>query len=111
MSYKVQVATKARREAEAYHLFIVKKSNDKLPADRWWNGLIDCLDTLRSLPGRCPQIPEQGNFDFPLYQLLYASHRIIFRIDAKVVRVLRTYHTALRPLKTLHQRPKLKDRL
>jgi hypothetical protein len=106
MSYKVQVAATARREAEAYHLYIVKKSNDNLPADMWWNGLLDALDTLRSLPARCPRIPEQDKFDSPLYQLLYASHRIIFGIDKDVVRVFRVYPAASRPLRSLRQRPK-----
>jgi hypothetical protein len=108
MAYRVEVAAIARREAESYHLFILDRSHDSLPADEWWNGLLDALETLRSLPTRCPRIPEQHNFDFPLYQLLYASHRIIFRIDPKIVRVIRIYHSALRPLTSLHQRPRLK---
>jgi toxin ParE1/3/4 len=105
MPYRVQVATAARREAENYHLFILNQSHDSLPADSWWNGLLDALDSLRSLPARCPRIPEQHRFDLPLYQLLYASHRIIFRIDPKVVRVVRVYHSAKRPLTSLRQRP------
>lgn len=106
--YVVNITDMAREEAEKYADFILEKSNDSVASDRWWNGLLDAIFSLETLPSRCPRIPEQHNVDFPLYQLLYASHRIIFRIDAKVVRVVRIYHSALRPLTTLHQRPRLK---
>ncbi len=107
-AYRVDIAAAALRDAKEYHRFILKHSHDALPADTWFYGLMKAVDSLETLPTRCPRIPEQHNFDFPLYQLLYASHRIIFRIDAKVVRVVRIYHSALRPLTTLHQRPRLK---
>jgi hypothetical protein len=105
MPYKVQVAATARREAESYHRFILEQSHDALPANNWWNGFLDALDTLRSFPTRCSRIPEQKHFRVTLYQLRYASHRIIFRMEGETVRVLRLYPFAARPLQSLQQHP------
>ena len=94
------------REAEEYSRFIRSHSHDALPAKAWRAGLRASIATLQKLPERCPLIPEREEFPEPLHQLLYHSHRIIFRIDPGIVRVLRIYHSALRPLETLNQRPK-----
>ena len=104
--YAVQVAKPALKEAEAYADFILSQSNDHFASDAWWNGLLDALHSLETMPARCPQIPEQANFDRPLRQLLYASHRIIFTIDGKTVRVFRIYPSQARPLRSLRQKPK-----
>jgi hypothetical protein len=108
LAYRVDIAAAALHDAREYHRFILKRSHDALPVDTWFFGLMEAVDSLETLPSRCPRIPEQERFRTTLYQLLCASHRIIFRIDAKVVRIVRIYHSALRPLTTLHQRPRLK---
>jgi len=106
LAYLVDITDAALQDAREHHQYILKRSHDRLPADDWFKGLIDTTDTLETLPASCPRIPEQDNFNFPLYQRLYASHRIIFRIDKDVVRILRVYHSAARPLRSLHQRAK-----
>ncbi len=111
LAYRVNITPAALRDAREHHQYILKRSHDRLPADDWFNGLTDTIDTLETLPASCPRIPEQDNFSFPLYQLLYASHRIIFRIDKDVVRILRVYHSASRPLRNLTQRPRHKKLL
>jgi toxin ParE1/3/4 len=108
LAYRVDIAAAALRDAREYHRFILKRSHDALPADTWYLGLMETVYSLETLPGRCPHIPEQEVFRTHLHQLLYASHRIIFRIEPKVVRVVRIYHSALRPLTSLNQRPRLK---
>jgi hypothetical protein len=106
LAYRVEIAAGALRDAEEYYSFILSRSHDALPADAWWGGMLDAVYSLENLPTRCPRIPEQTASTAPLYQLIYASHRIIFRIDGQIVRVARIYHSALRPLKHLNQRPK-----
>jgi len=105
LAYRVEIAAGALRDAEEYYSFILSQSHDALPADAWWSGMLDAVYSLENLPTRCPRIPEQTASRVSLYQLIYASHRIIFRIDRQVVRVARIYHSALRPLKNLRQRP------
>ena len=106
MPYRVEIAAAALRDAEEYRIFIRSRSHDDLPAEKWWDGLMTAIDSLAAVPARCALIPEQNRFSVRLHHLIYASHRIIFRVDPKVVRVVRVYHSALRPLTDLRQRPR-----
>lgn len=93
------------RDVEEYREYILRQSNDRQAADRWWAGLFTAIASLEVLPTRCPRIEERDNFDLPLHQLLYESHRILFWIDKKTVHVLRVYPSWARPLTSLRQRP------
>ncbi len=109
MAYRVDIAAAALRDARVYHSFLLERGHDELPAETWFLHLMGAVDSLKTLPAPCPRIPEQEQFRMNLHQLLYASHRIIFRIHARVVRLVRIYHSALGPLTSLHQRPRLKS--
>jgi toxin ParE1/3/4 len=98
LRYKVILTKTALSEAEGYAEFIRRKSNDNIASDHWWNGLLDSLFTLEELPARCPSIPEQEDIDFPVHQLLYKSHRIIFQIQPGLVKVLRICHASRKAL-------------
>jgi plasmid stabilization system protein ParE len=99
LHYSVEITDVALADAEEYVLFIRQQSNDEEAAVNWWNGLLDAIDSLESLPARCPRIPEARHFGGKLHHLLYASHRIIFEIEPERVTVLRIYHAARSGLK------------
>ncbi|MDE1162754.1 MAG: type II toxin-antitoxin system RelE/ParE family toxin [Acidobacteriaceae bacterium] len=105
MQHKLQFTEGAAQDAEAYREYILSQSNDDVAADTWVSGLLVAADSLKQLPQRCALIPEHKSFRFELRSLLYSSHRIIFRIDGNTVHVLRIYHAAARPLRSLRQRP------
>jgi toxin ParE1/3/4 len=98
LRYTIEVATAAYREAEQYRAYIRERSNDGIAAVAWWDGLMAALESLETIPSRCPRIPEQQHFEIPLHHLLYHSHRIIFSITGRTVVVARIYHAASRPL-------------
>ncbi len=100
MRYSVAITDIALADAEEYVEFIRKQSHDEVTAANWWNGLLDAIDSLEMSPGRCPRIPEAKHFAEDLRQLLHASHRIIFELEARQVTVLRIYHSARRGLKS-----------
>ncbi len=107
MAYAVKLADLARNEALKYLVFILSRSNDPVAAEDWWAGLQQSLNSLRTLPTRCPALPAAAPHNTtsgrPVRrQLLYHSHRIVFRIDeaAQTVFVLRIYHNSRRPLLT-----------
>jgi len=106
LAYVVKVTDPAARDAEEYRAYILRQSNDSVTADAWWFRLLEAILSLENLPGRCPRIEERDNFDLPLQQLLYASHRILFWIEGQTVTVARIYPSAARPLRSLRQRPK-----
>jgi len=98
VAHEVIIGRTAYAEAEAYAQFILDQSNDELASNKWWNGLLDAIFSLESMPGRCPVIPERSWSDIKLHQLLYESHRVIFQIGPDTVHVLRVYHASQKPL-------------
>jgi toxin ParE1/3/4 len=106
LRYSVEITDAALADAEEYVHFIRKQSHDEMAAVNWWNGLLDAVDSLESLPGRCPRIPEGKHFAGKLHHLIHASHRIIFEIEPGRVTVLRIYHGARKRLKTPRVRGK-----
>ena len=105
MAYVVRFTPRALNDVEDYRQYILDHSNDSIAANAWVSSLFDAASTLRNFPARCPRIPEQSRFEIDLHHLLYASHRVIFHIDGKYVEILRIYHAASRPLRTLRQQP------
>lgn len=101
MEFSVEITQAALADAEEYVRFIREDRQDPMAAEQWWNGLVDQVLSLGALPRRCPIIPEQRYFDQEIRHLLYASHRIIFRIDEDTVTILRIYHGARKPLKAI----------
>jgi toxin ParE1/3/4 len=65
-------------------------------AEVWLDGVIAAVDTLTSLPRRCPLAPENDDFDVEVRQLLYGEFRILFIVEDEVVRVLHVRHGARR---------------
>jgi hypothetical protein len=101
LDYEVKIAGPALAEAEAYIQYIQQQSHDDYAAQAWWDGLLEAILSLEVLPGRCSLIPERFRIKQELRHLLYASHRIIFRTQPGKVTVLRIYHTAQSPLRSL----------
>ena len=105
MAYDVRTADRAIRDAEEYYAYIRENSHDSHAADAWWSGLFSAIETLEQLPARCPLIPEHSDLRRPIHHLIYESHRILFEIVDKTVRVYRVYPAAARPLRSLDQQP------
>jgi plasmid stabilization system protein ParE len=101
LEYGVEITDAALADAEKYVRFLQEDRQEPLAAERWWNGLLNAVLSLETVPGRCPVIPELKHFARELRHLLYASHRIIFSVSGSQVTVLRIYHGARRPLKKL----------
>ena len=100
MAFHVDITEPAIIDSGEYFRFIrdVKKKPDA--ADRWYLGLVEATISLEELPERCPSIPEQDEFQFEIRQLIYFSHRIIFRVlhESNIVIVYRVYHGSRRSL-------------
>src|SRR5690242_17024151 len=96
LAYRVEIADAALADAEEYVGFIRQVKKEPEAADRWFRGLVSAIRSLEKLPSRCPLIPEAEEFPFELRQLIFHSHRLIFRINetTKKVFVVRIYHVA-----------------
>lgn len=79
MSYTVNVTPEAQAGIRESFRYILARS--PLNAERWLRGLYKTIDTLEQFPERCARARESDYLDEELRQLLYKSHRIIFRVD------------------------------
>ena len=71
-------------------------------SDAWMNGLFRAIQSLDTMPLRCPLAFENEFFDEELRQLLYGKrgrvYRILFTISDNEVYVLFVRHSAQKPL-------------
>ena len=69
-------------------------------ADAWFNGLRGAVESLAVMPAMWGRAREAASLSADLRQMLYRSHRIIFRIEESTatVRVLHVRHASRQTL-------------
>lgn len=92
MTYTVINSPGADLDIAAAYLHIRREA--PLNAERWLRGMLKAVHSLEKLPRRCAHVPEQEEFAIELRQLLFKSHRIIFTIEGRTVRILHVRHVA-----------------
>jgi len=100
MTFRVIIQPPAQADIEETYRWIAKSSPQS--AATWYNGLIDAIETLTTLPHRCPLAPENDAFEEEIRQLLYGKrggvYRILFTLVGETVRVLHVRYGARRYL-------------
>ncbi len=93
MPYHVELSTRALHDLDV--LYFEKNVEESRAAWLWFNGLQDAVDSLESLPNRCPIAPESKTAGRELRQLLYGDkphvYRIIFSVD-EGLRMVKVFH-------------------
>lgn len=97
MEFLVRISPSALADAETAYLWIQERDPDM--ADKWFNGLLEAIDSLDRLPARCPVAAESEELGMEIRQLLYGKskrfrYRILFGISETEVIVYRIRHTA-----------------
>ena len=98
MRFSVLIQPPAEADAEAAYLYI--QEHAPRAAEAWLDGLLAALETLATMPERCPRAPENDAFDEEIRQLLHRSHRVLFTVRGTEVHILHIRHAAqdrLRP--------------
>ena len=100
MTYRVIIQPPAEVEIERAYLRIAADAPET--AARWYNGLLDAIESLSSLPSRCNLALENEVFDLEIRHLLYGRkgrrYRALFTIVEDTVHVLHFRHWAQRPM-------------
>lgn len=82
MTYRVIVQPPAEAEIENAYLRIAPDAPEA--AARWYNRLLNAVESLSSHPERCSLAPENAAFDLEIRQLLYGrkgrSYRTLLTI-------------------------------
>lgn len=96
MKYRVIVTPEAQTSIRESFEYIHARA--PLNAARWLQGLYSKIETLERFPERCAYARERRYLDRDLRQLVFKSHRIIFKVDHKstTVWVLYVRHQARR---------------
>jgi plasmid stabilization system protein ParE len=96
MTFQVVVETQARAEIEAAYRWLAERA--PLNAVRWYNRLMNALETLREQPCRCALARESRHFTEPIRQLLFGRatrrYRVLFVVRGTTVHVLHFRHWA-----------------
>jgi plasmid stabilization system protein ParE len=105
MRYQVEISSVADTEADSAFLRVSQITSPQR-ASEWYAGLLRAIDSLSSMPKRCPLARENEYFSNEIRQLLYGQGRNIYRIIFTVleeeniftVRILHIRHAAQQTL-------------
>ncbi len=84
--YKIIVTETAEYEIDSCLDFIAEDSVQN--AINWYNHLYEKIQTLDSIPERCPIADENPYFEFEIHCLLVKGYRILYRIDMNTIVVI-----------------------
>ena len=90
--YRVRISNNAEKDIEEIWTYISADSPER--AIRFIYDLENQLETLESLPQRCPLIPENEFLGLDHRHLLLGNCRAIFRVRDYTVIILRVIHGA-----------------
>ncbi|MGH9873787.1 MAG: type II toxin-antitoxin system RelE/ParE family toxin [Pyrinomonadaceae bacterium] len=90
--FPVRISETAERDVDDIWRFISQDS--VIAAVGFLSQLEERVATLETFPARCPLIPENDLIGTQYRHLIYGDYRLIFRIEAKRVYVLRIIHSA-----------------
>ncbi len=100
MTFQVIVQPPAEIEIEQAYLRIAAEVPET--AAHWYNGLLDAIASLDSLPSRCSLAPENAVFEYEIRHLLYGRkgrrYRVLFTVVDETVHVLHFRHWAQRTM-------------
>jgi plasmid stabilization system protein ParE len=97
-SYEVIVSAEAQQNIRDAFEWIVAANPSA--AGAWYDGLVEALQSLSTMPLRCPLAPETrvGLVDRQVRQLLYGrnfwKYRVLFVVEAKRVLIAHVRHGA-----------------
>jgi toxin ParE1/3/4 len=90
--YSVKITPTAESDIEDIWFYIAAESPENATA--FILALEEQIGTLESFPGRCPLIPENELLNRGYRHLIHGSYRSVFRVDGRIVYVLRVIHGA-----------------
>ncbi|MEH1780581.1 MAG: type II toxin-antitoxin system RelE/ParE family toxin [Nostoc sp.] len=77
MAFTVKLSALATQHIEDAYSWIQETNPGAL--DEWFNGITNALQSLKNLPYRCSRIPETGELNQEIRQLIYfPRRRVVF---------------------------------
>lgn len=96
MPYQIEMASIAEAEADQAFLWI-SQITSRENAQKWYQGLLQKIESLATMPKRCSLAPENEYFSQEIRQLFYGKGKSLYRIlftviESKNVSLVRILH-------------------
>jgi plasmid stabilization system protein ParE len=88
--YAIVILPNAEQEIEAAYLYI--KMDSPINALNWYQAIYRKIQSLASMPLRCPLAPENDFFEEEIRHLLIDNYRILFTVKEDTVYILHARH-------------------
>ncbi len=88
--YEVIILPNAEQDIEESYLYIKKDSPQN--ALNWYRDIYNKIQSLSTLPLRCPLAPENDFFEEEIRHLIIQSYRILYTIKDTTVYILHARH-------------------
>jgi plasmid stabilization system protein ParE len=94
MKYRVELSQFARDAIHEYVRFIAIERQSPLNAERWLQKVWEAIDSLESLPYRCPLAPENEHREYEIRMRIVGDYLLLYTIDEpnKTVHILGFRH-------------------
>jgi len=105
MAFRVEISPQAFGDLDSISAYIRHRGSFE-SAERWFNGIVAAIKTLRVAPQRCPLAAESRQLEAEVRLLLYGKrnrrYKIYFAVHKETVtiRVFHVRHWARRPADT-----------
>ncbi len=100
MKYVVRITKQATQEIEDQYQWLLQHTT--IHAYEWYYNIREAIFTLEDMPQRCAIAPEDPYFEDEIRHLLFGKSkgqfRILFTIQANIVRVLHVRHSSMKTL-------------
>lgn len=101
MKYRIDISSVAEAELDRSFLSLSQLTSPT-KAIEWYGGLLEAIESLATMPNRCPLARENKYFSQDIRQLLYGrgrtAYRIVFTIleteEISSVRILHIRHSS-----------------
>jgi len=99
MNYRVIITDGAFADIEKFLDYLEFNQQSPLTATRWWRKAVACVETLGTMPHRCPKPPENDLRDYTIRTMIVDSHLFLYRVDEdkRVVEVFGFRHGSQLP--------------
>lgn len=94
MRYTVRISARAQRDLEEHRSYIALDAPGT--ADLFILRLVQAIDGLERFPARFPVEPAHSLFGRETRVRVVGNYRILYRVEGRIVRVLRVRHAARR---------------
>jgi plasmid stabilization system protein ParE len=99
VTYLIEISSIAEAEADSAFLRLAQVTSLS-QASQWHSGLLKAIESLSTMPKRCPIAKENEYFTQEIRQLLYGQKRNAYRIlftvleEVSTVRILHVRHSS-----------------